>query len=189
MLTNDFNKFLERERINVFPLNYAARIIRKPLHYTTVFLSRNKFIKRATRGVYYTPNAGEYEIASSIIYPSYISLVSALRFQNLTEQIPNIIFVVSSKRHSSISDLNGYKVKFINIRKELMYGYSKIDNVFVAEPEKIVVDSFYLNIFVEFAEEIIESGNLDIPKLLRYAKRTGKQYVVNRINNSVKNLY
>ncbi len=185
MMTDSFNRFLEKEGINVFSLNDAARIIGKPIHYTTVFLSRDKYIKRAVRGVYYTHSASEYEVASSILYPSYISLVSALRFHNLTKQMPNIIYIVSSKRHATINDLNGYRVKFIKIRKDLMYGYSRIDNAFVADPEKIVVDSFYLNRFIEYAEETIESGTLNLSKLLKYAQLTEKQSVINRIKRSV----
>jgi len=185
MMTENINRFLEKDGINLFSLNDAARIIVKPLHYTTVFLSRDKYIKRAARGIYYTPNANEYEVASFILYLSYISLVSALRFYNLTKQIPNIIYIISSKRHAPINDLNGYRVKFIKIRKDFMYGYSRIDNAFVAEPEKIVVDSFYLNRFVEYAEETIELGTLNFSKLLKYAQLTGKQSVINRIKKFV----
>lgn len=185
MMTDKFNQILESEGIDVFSINDATRIIKKPSHYTTIFLSRDRYLKRAVRGIYYTQNASEYEAASSILYPSYISLVSALRFHNLTEQIPNIIYVISNKKHTPINDLNGYKVQFIKIKKELMYGYSRIDGAFVAEPEKIVIDSFYLNRFIEYAEEAIESGTLNIPKLLRYAQHTKKQSVINRIKRIV----
>ncbi|MCL5404497.1 MAG: hypothetical protein M1125_01490, partial [Candidatus Marsarchaeota archaeon] len=89
--------------ISVFSLEDASRIIGKPKHYTTVFLRRDRIVKRAANGVYYTPDASNYEIASSIVEPSYVSLISALRFYNITEQIPNTIYVLSSKRHSSIS--------------------------------------------------------------------------------------
>jgi predicted transcriptional regulator of viral defense system len=180
-MTNSFNEFLEKKHINVFSVNDAARIIGKPPHYTTIFLSRNKNIRRAARGVYYVRNADEYEIASSIVYQSYISLISALRFHNLTDQMPNIIYVLSDKRHAPISNLSGYSVKFIKIRKDLMEGYSRIDGAFVADPEKAVVDMLYLNMFTEYAEEAVETGKLDANKLIKYAQLTGKRSIINRI--------
>ncbi len=172
MKSSEFNDFLAKEKITVFRLADAARIIGKSRRYAALFLSRNRNIKSVVGGIYYTKDATEYEVASRIVYPSYVSLISALRFHNLTEQMPRIIYVLSYKRHRQVPALNGFRVEFKKIKKGMMYGYGRVDDVFVASPEKAVIDMFYLNEFVDYAEEAIESGRLDYKLLEAYAARS-----------------
>ncbi len=181
MKTEDFNDYLREHQIHVFSIYDAAKIVSKSHQYTSKFLAKDKFIKRAKRGLYYTGIANEYEVASRVIFPSYISLISALRFHNLTEQIPHIIFVMSSVQHRPISDLNGFGVQFKRLKKRLFYGYGKVDGVYVAEPEKAVIDMMYLNEFVDYAEEAIEGGKLDKTKLNEYAVRSGVKKIIKRV--------
>lgn len=186
MKTTEFNEYLYRNNIHVFTIADAAKIIGKPKAYASLFLFRDRALKRAVRGIYYTKYATEYEVASNIVYPSYISLISALRFYNLTEQIPNTIYVVTTKRHRPIDDLNGYRVEFRNVKKERMFGYRKTDGAFVADPEKAVIDMIYLNLFSEYAYEALEGRKLDLGKLYRYIEmekvNTVKKHISLAIN-------
>ncbi len=178
MKTDEFNSFLQRNNIEVFTLAEASRIISKPAHYTALFLKRDRLVRRALRGLYYIYGADEYAIASRILPDSYVSLVSALRFYNITEQIPNTIYVVSSRRHRDIDSLNGYSVKFRAVAKGMMYGYGNVGGAFVADPEKAAIDMIYLNEFTEYAEEAVEGGRLDMGKLSRYAEMSGRKSVI-----------
>lgn len=187
MKTNEFNRFVQQRGMHVFSLNDAARIMKTPKHYATIFLSRNMMIKRAERGIYYTPDASIYEIATSIVYPSYASMISALRFHNLTEQIPSIIYVVSSKQHRNL-EVEGIKIEFSKVKPSLIYGYLKMDGAFIAEPEKAVVDIFYLDKFVEYAVETIENRKLDIGKLIHYAEISRNKNIQKRILKIIKTL-
>ena len=180
MKTEEFNRILQTNGISVFSLEDASRIIGKPKHYTTVFLRRDRIVKRAANGVYYTPDASNYEIASSIVEPSYVSLISALRFHNMTEQIPNTIYVLSSKRHSGIS-IDGTRMEFVKVKPSLMFGYKKIDGTMVAEPEKAIVDMLYLGRFEEYAEEAMESKVISREKLVGFAELAGRKSLVKRI--------
>lgn len=182
MKTIEFNEYLVRNNIEVFSINEAARIIGKAKNYTSLFLFRNKKIKLAEKGLYYRKDANEYAVATRVVYPSYVSLVSALRLHNITEQIPNIIYVVSSKRHRKIKSLNGYGVEFRTVKKKLMYGYRKIDNIFVADVEKAVVDMLYLNSFVEYAEEAVLNNSVDTKKLLHYAKLSKVNAIIKKVS-------
>lgn len=182
MKTTEFNEYLSRNNIHVFTVADAAKIIGKPKGYTSLFLFRNKALKRAERGIYYTKDASEYEIASNIVYPSYVSLISALRFHNLTEQIPNTIYVITTKRHKPIEDLNGYRVEFKNIKKDRMFGYRKIDDAFVADPEKAVIDMIYLNLFREYADEAVENRRINQDILFKYIKMEKVNTVKDHIN-------
>ena len=181
MKTEELNRILQANGIGVFSLEDAARIIGKPKHYTTVFLKRDRIVKRAANGVYYTPDASNYEIASAITEPSYVSLISALRFHNITEQIPNTIYVLSTARHKDVY-LGEVKVVFIKVKPRLMYGYAKADGAMVADPEKAVLDMLYLGKFVEYAEEAVESGKLSKEKLRAFAELSGNRSLEKRVD-------
>lgn len=168
-----------------FKLVDAARILDKQLKYASLFLSRNKQVKKALRGRYYTQDATEYEVASSILNPSYISLVSALRFYNLTEQMPHIIYVISFKRHRPIENLNGYRVEFVTLKKQMFYGYVKVDGAIVARPEKAIIDMLYINRFTEYAYETIEGGNLNIRLLVKYATMSKNKKIIHLIKTII----
>ncbi len=185
MKTQEFNAFAMKKGLRVFTLAQAASIMRKPRYYASLFLSRDREVRRAERGVYYAKDATEYEVASRIVAPSYVSLISALRFHNLTEQIPRFIYVVSFKRHRAIENLNGYKVIFKTVKKRLMFGYSNVDGTYVAAPEKAVVDMFYLGEFTDYAEEAIESKRLDAKLLLKYAAATENKELVKRVKRAI----
>ena len=185
MRTEELNDYLRDHKIGVFSTYDAAKLISKPVSYTSKFLSMDKYIRRAKRGLYYTRDANEYEVASKAIFPSYVSLISALRFHNLTEQIPHIIYIVSGVQHRPIRNLNGFKVDFRKMKKSMLYGYGKIDDVFVAEPEKSIIDMIYLNEFVDYAEEAVEERNIDLVKLREYAARTNVKSVIKKIETMI----
>lgn len=181
MRTEAFNDYLRSHKISVLSVYAAAKIISMPLAYASKFLARDRYLRRAERGLYYTRDADEYEAASRMLFPSYVSLVSALRFHNLTEQIPRRIYVIGLRQHKTIQDLNGYVVEFIKVKKGLMYGYRKVDGTFVADPEKAVIDMLYLNRFIEYAEEAVESGRMDRKKLERYSAMSGVKEIARRM--------
>ena len=63
----------------IFTIKDAAKIMNKPSKYASKLLSSNKYVKRVQRGKYYINNSNQidfYEIASNIVYPSYISLIT-----------------------------------------------------------------------------------------------------------------
>lgn len=185
MRSEALNNYLRSNGIGTFTIYDAAKIMSKPVSYASKFLANDGYVKRVERGIYYTKDATEYEVASRILFPSYISLVSALRFYNLTEQIPHVIFVVSPKRHRPIPDLEGMEVQFRVIKRPMLYGYGKVEDVFVADPEKAVVDMLYLNSFVEYAEEAVERGKVDVAKLVDYAKRSRVMSVIKKTEGMV----
>ena len=73
MKTVDFNDWLRKKKISIFKLSTAAIILNKSKKYTQKFLSRNRFVKKLQNGIYCTLDANEYEVASNIIYPSYVA--------------------------------------------------------------------------------------------------------------------
>ena len=130
----------------VFSIYDAARIMNKPKNYVSKLLSNNKKVKRIERGKYYLKNGrgiNIYEIASQVVFPSYVSMFAAFQFYSVTEQFVVKYSVVTLKRHRPIIIENN-AVEFIKIQKERFFGYKKNGNAYVATIEKAIVDSLYL---------------------------------------------
>ncbi|MGC8496344.1 MAG: type IV toxin-antitoxin system AbiEi family antitoxin domain-containing protein [Candidatus Micrarchaeia archaeon] len=185
MQTKEFIRFLASRNITVFTLNDATKIIGLGKKYTSLFLQRaieKGVIGRVERGLYYIKsNANEYEIASSVLNPSYVSMVSALAYYGLTTQIPRLVYVVSTKRHKSIKLTNGYEIIFKHVKQAMMFGYHKEanGNVFMADPEKAIVDIFYFADVNDLDEDALERPpRLDVAKLTRYSEASKNKRVL-----------
>jgi len=93
-----------------------------------------------------TINKDPMIIASNMIWPSYTSCWSALRYYNLTEQLPQDIFVITTKtRKKRIVKFNNVKIIFIKVKPKYFFGYRKERyngfDIFIAEKEKALIDS------------------------------------------------
>ncbi|MCL5099684.1 MAG: hypothetical protein M1158_00990 [Candidatus Marsarchaeota archaeon] len=171
----------------VFSVKDATKILRKPKEYTWLFLNRcvkqNK-VGRVQRGLYYLKErSNEYEVASSIVAPSYISLVSALAYYGFTTQIPNMVYVVSTKRHRAVRDVMGYDILFKHISKGMMFGYHKEanGNISIADPEKAIVDIYYFNDVNDLDETMLDKpSRIDVGRLAEYALMSGRKTVISR---------
>jgi predicted transcriptional regulator of viral defense system len=139
------------EKYPVFNLDIFSNIIDKDKTYAKMHLNRLKnksIVKQIQRNVY-TVQEDPMIIASRIIWPSYISLWTALRYHNLTEQIPNKISVITPRLKSREKiQINNTTITFEKIRPEYFFGFSKIKiqdfEVFMAEPEKALIDAVLL---------------------------------------------
>ncbi|MDE1868658.1 MAG: hypothetical protein KGH60_01695 [Candidatus Micrarchaeota archaeon] len=111
----------------------------------------------------------DFVIATQLVEPSYISLNSALLFHGVIQQVPKTIECVTSRnslRHKGIGAV------YHKIPKGLFFGYKRHSKagsyVFVAEPEKAVIDGIYLNVYQDKdVEELI--ARLSRPRLLALA--------------------
>jgi predicted transcriptional regulator of viral defense system len=172
----------------VFTFDDAIKVLHSSRGYTKLFLHRctqKKLISRVTKGIYYvTERANEYEIASHIVSPCYISMVSALSYYGMTTQIPNKVYVISTKRHGKIKDVLGYEIIFKRVQDYMMFGYHKeaYGNIFIADPQKAIVDIFYFNDINDLDENVFDKPQrLDVAKLVAYADRTGRKTVKSRV--------
>jgi predicted transcriptional regulator of viral defense system len=178
--TTDFNEFLSDRRIIVFTVNDAAKIIGKSKAYASKFLARDRAVKRAEKGLYYSGDASEYDIASNIMVPSYVSLSSALAYYNMTTQMPKFIYVISSRQHREIKNINGYIIVFKKAVAGMFYGYVKNGAGFIAEPEKAIIDCLYFRMESYAAEAMENNKSINAKKVAAYALRSGSGTVISR---------
>ena len=173
-----------------FNIDTFANIIDKEKTYAKMHLNRLKnrgIVKQIQRNVY-TVQEDPMIIASRIIWPSYISLWTALRYYNLTEQIPNKISVITprSKSCKNIQIMNT-TIVFEKIQPSYFFGFSKIKiqdfEVFIAEPEKALIDAVLLKkistseIYFILQENI---KNISTKKIVDYILRTKSKTLAKR---------
>lgn len=193
MQTSEFLNFLKNSNTTVFSLEDAVKLLQCKRPYARLFLHRcfkKKQIGRVERGLYYlTERFNEYEIASHVLNPSYVSMVSALAFYGLTTQIPRVVYVVSTERHKPLKNVVGFDIVFKKIKKEAFFGFHKESegNVFIADAEKAIVDIFYFNDINDLDEYALEKpSRVDVNKLAYYAEKTKKKSAVSGVAELLK---
>lgn len=64
-----------------------------------------------------------------------------------------------------------------------MFGFSRLDGGIIADPEKAIVDSIYLNIFVEETKEVLQENHeqLESAKIIEYAHLMKSRATLNKI--------
>ena len=173
-----------------FNVNTVANIIEKDIPYTRLYLNRlkqRKIVHQLQRNVY-TVQEDPLIIASRICWPSYISLWAALRYHNLTEQLPHTITVITTqiKSRREIS-LPNTRFIFEHIRPVWFFGFAKITisdfEVFMAEPEKALIDALLLKrISVSEIYSILQHHlrDLSTERLVEYILKTQNQALAKR---------
>lgn len=166
-------------KIPVFSLSDVNQFINNR-SYSKKFLKRmikNKSFFKIKKNLY-TLHKDPFLISTFIIKPSYISGVSALSYYNLVTQIPNEIFCATQKDNTKfkfIQQINYFHTNyFFGFKKEKYENFE----IFIAEPEKAIIDSISIipiSIFEEAFEEI------DSEKMIEYLKKIKKSSLVKRI--------
>ncbi len=191
MQYSEFLSSLKANGISVFTVSEASKILEKTALYTAKFLQKREGIERVEKGKYCISGASDDAVASHIVYPSYLSLISALRYYNLTNQLPGEKYVITTVRHKPLL-FHKYKIRFIKVNKKLMFGFSEINGVSIASPEKIFVDVLYLKKEVWYTEEFQEGlkrGVIDIRKIKDYVIRIGNRQLEKKFAEFLENHY
>ena len=191
MQYSEFLSSLKANGISVFTVSEASKILGKTALYTAKFLQKREGIERVEKGKYCISGASDDAVASHIVYPSYLSLISALRYYNLTNQLPGEKYVITTVRHKPLL-FHKYKIRFIKVNKKLMFGFSEINGVSIASPEKIFVDVLYLKKEVWYTEEFQEGlkrGVIDIRKIKDYVIRIGNRQLEKKFAEFLENHY
>ncbi|MBA3051576.1 MAG: hypothetical protein ABII20_06725 [Candidatus Omnitrophota bacterium] len=126
-------------------------------------------------------------IANFLYSPSYLSLEYALSFYGLIPEKVTVITSVSARKTKTIKNRMG-RFEYNSIKKELFFGFKKSgtdgQNFFIAEPEKALLDFFYLRTEFKGSEAELKSLRLQNSEIvdqqrlglysLKYNKRVRK---------------
>ncbi len=103
-----------------------------------------------------------FSLANLIQTPSYISLLSALCYYEISTQIQqNFIESIALKRTKQV-EIENTIFNFSLINKNLYSGFIKKDDFFIALPEKAFADSMYLTSFGKYK---LDFTAIDLTKL------------------------
>ena len=104
--------------------------------------------------------------------PSYISLATALDFYELTTQMQRNFFESVALKRTKRINVNGNIFRYARITNRLYHGFKKEKGVFIATPEKALLDAIYLMSYGRYALDLsaIDPKKFDGDELMRLSK-------------------
>ena len=109
----------------------------------------------------------EFLLANIIQVPSYISLMTALDYYEITTQVQqDFIESVAVKRTKGV-EIDQKYFNFTKINTDLYSGFSRTRGFFIAAPEKAFLDAVYLMSFGRYSFDIpsIDFSKLNLEKI------------------------
>lgn len=110
--------------------------------------------------------------AINIYSPSYISFESALNYYNILSQQASGLTLATKKRGENLN-IHGQSLVYRHIKPSLFWGYKKIQNFLLAEPEKAFLDLAYLSLngYGHFDPGALNLSSLNKKKIKEYLKK------------------
>lgn len=192
----NFNKenikqFLDENQIDIFSVNDLRKnfnsVNRKEFYYTLYEITNLEFSK-IEKGKYCRNTfRNEYVIGSFLTSDATIAYWSALNIHGLTEQIPNKVYVQTTRKKPN-KEIFGVSYHFVKVRPEKMTGIIKTGsgtNQFkITDIEKTIVDCFDLPAYSGGYMELIRAfkqTKLSSQKMINYLKAINNKAVAKRI--------
>lgn len=177
MTTIDLIKKLQSLGRGFFTIADLENIIGLPRNSLKVALNRltkQGVLERLTRGVYQLSiNPAEARaVANQLYYPSYLSFETALARYGILSQIPYTQTFATIKKSKKLW-LKDIEIEYSQLKKDLFFGYILTDGIYIARPEKALLDQLYL---VSRGRRRLSTEELDLSVinkkiLLQYAKK------------------
>ncbi|MBW1930697.1 MAG: type IV toxin-antitoxin system AbiEi family antitoxin domain-containing protein [Deltaproteobacteria bacterium] len=104
----------------------------------------------------------KFTIANLIQVPSYISLMTALGYYEITTQLQQDYIESVGVRRTKDITIEKTVFRYTKIKPELYSGFKRMRGFFIAEPEKAFVDALYLQ---SLGRRSIDTSSLDVDKL------------------------
>ena len=101
-------------------------------------------------------------MANFLQAPSYISFMTALSCYEITTQVQRNFWESACLKRSIRFEQNGSVFNFHKLKKELYFDFVKIENFFIATPEKALLDTIYL---YSYGKYTLDVPSLDLRKL------------------------
>lgn len=102
------------------------------------------YLKRAIKGIYYTPNAKLMDVAQRIYFEGYFSTSTALSFHTMIGTRPayKVSILTTRPRNREIRlDIGTIQMK--KIHRDYFFGFQQQGTIKVATPEKALIDTCY----------------------------------------------
>ncbi len=106
-------------------------------------------------------------LANLLQVPSYISLMTALSYYEVTTQVqPDFLESVGYYR-TKLVEVKESSFNYSKINRKLYFGFAKIKGFFIASPEKAFLDAIYLKSLKKYNFDLtsIDFGKLDMNRI------------------------
>lgn len=146
----------------------ASRYVRQGL---LIRVKRNLYILRET-----WEKAGREErflIANMGQVPSYISLLTALDYYEITTQVQRDFLESIAVTRTKEIRIDQTICTYTRINEELYFGFGRENGFFIATPEKAMLDAFYLMSFGRYSLDLsaVNADRLDLDKIAAMSTR------------------
>jgi len=157
-----------------------------PMDANTLRVSLHRLVKRGDlialkKGLYHLKESeiDLERLAAEICYPAYFSCEWALAHHGVLHQMPYRLELMTSKRSRRIL-IGSREIAVHHLKKDLFWGYEIVDGIWMATPEKAILDILYLQRLGQKTLPVdeIRWKNINRKKLLQFAKRTRKSFLV-----------
>lgn len=108
-------------------------------------------------------NVDYLRLACNLVRPSYVSFEYGLNYHGMLNQIPFTVTLANAGRYRLIS-MGAYTFEYSHIKKDLFFGYTLKENIYIAEPEKALLDELYL---ISLKKRHLSLEELDLTKIDR----------------------
>ncbi|MBI4097338.1 MAG: hypothetical protein HY428_02895 [Candidatus Levybacteria bacterium] len=148
----------------------------------SLYVTLNRLVKSGTlirlrKNIYtlFTKPLDHEKIANQLYFPSYLSFEQALSRYSILSQIPYTL-TFATPRPTKKTEIGETVVEYSHLPQELYFGYLLKDEIYIAEPEKALLDQLYM---VSRGKRAIVTEELDLKdinrsKLETYAEKFPK---------------
>lgn len=168
------------KRLKRLPNLFRKQDAEKVAPHTAMFLSRalqKGLVHRLSRGVYINSFLCGFprveEVACFIRPPAYVTCEWALNYHGISLQSPFVCTTATlssavGKRRSL--EYQNIIVEFSKISPSLFFGFTRIDNFYMATPEKAILDTLHYRKKLPAADEL-ELDEVDLESLSQMAQK------------------
>jgi len=146
----------------------ASRYVRQGL---LLRLKKNLYVLREAWNA--ASKEDKFRLANLGQSPSYISLMSALDYYEITTQLQRNFFESVAVKRTKEIQVNGSVFRYSKINETLYFGFKKKKGVFIATPEKALLDAFYLMSYGRYALDLsaLDADKLDRENIRRLSSK------------------
>ena len=168
------------KRLKLVPVLFRKQDAEKVTPHAAMFLTRalkKGLVHRLSRGNYINSFLRGFprveEVACFVRPPAYVTGEWALNYHGVSSQSPTVCTAVTLGsavgRHHRL-EYQDVTIEFSKVTPALFFGFNRIDNFYMATPEKAILDTFYLRKALPTPDEL-EIENINIDTLEQMARK------------------
>ncbi|MBU0512136.1 MAG: hypothetical protein KKD28_03570 [Chloroflexi bacterium] len=187
---NDLFAFSSRTFSHLFDMNsvQVARLLTR--------MESEGLVARPERGKYLLLGLAPEQVLSNhlfignhLVTPGYVSCWSALHFYGFTEQVPQTVFICTTRKKPAIT-FRGVTYKFIKLKPTQFFGYRREIHadlpVLIADEAKAIIDSLHRPQYAGGVSEVAKAlrnalRDIDIETLVKYANALCSRSLASRL--------